>query len=118
MKETKRKTEAYSALMKYHSDLDIVEKAKELGEHGFETFAMQQTKSLEKYYTDFVDEYKVVEKELNDAKLYKELQRKQAEENRLKKEARKKQLKNTKAKVLIVSGKTSSKRRQNADITD
>ncbi len=109
MKETKRKMEAYSALMKYHSDLDIVEKAKELGERGFEAFAVQQTKSLEKYYADFVAEYKVVAKELNDAKLYKELQRKQAEENHLKKEARKKQLKNMKAKVLIVSGKSGSK---------
>lgn len=111
MKETKRKTEAYSALMKYHSDLDIAEKAKELGEYGFEAFAVQQTKSLEKYYADFVDEYKVVAKELNDAKLYKELQRKQAEENHLKKEAQKKQLKNMKAKILIVSGKSNSKKK-------
>ena len=118
MKETKRKAEAYSALIKCHSDLDIAEKAKELGEHGFETFAVQQTKSLEKHYADFVNEYKVVTKELNDAKLYKELQRKQEEENRLKKEAQKKQLKNMKAKILIVSGKSNSKRKQNTETAD
>ena len=101
----KNKNETYAMLIKKHSDLDILEKAKELQGNGFITFAEQQTRAFEKCYDNFKHEYGSAIKEIEDEKKRKELQKQQEENNRIKKEAQRKQLKNMKAKILVVSSK-------------
>ena len=104
-----RKIDTYAILIKAHSDLDILEKAKELQAQGFIVCATQQTNALEKSYDSFLQEYKEVATEKENERKRIELQKQQEAENRIKKAAEKERLKNMKAKVLVVSGKTHVK---------
>ena len=99
----KNKVETYAGLIKKHSDLDILDKAKELNAQGFVTYAEQQTRTIDKHYQAFIQDFKEIYEQKENKRLQAELQKKQEEENRIKNIERKKQLKQTKAKIIVVS---------------
>ena len=99
----KNKVETYAGLIKKHSDLDILDKAKELNAQGFVTYAEQQTSTIDKHYQAFIQDFKEIYEQKENKRLQAELQRRQEEENHIKNIERKKQLKQTKAKIIVVS---------------
>ena len=95
----------YKILLRGHSDLDILEKAKELGSKSLTSYSINITKAFEKNYNEFINKYKEAVAKIEYAKERTAWEAQRAETNRQKKAAAKERLKNLKPTVMVVKKK-------------
>ena len=97
----------YKRIMHVHSDLDILEKARETGDNKIIAYCTTMTECFERNYQKFLENYRtaydsILEKERKEQQKKTEQQQKE-NERRKQKQKRLKELKTTGSKVMIVS---------------